>query len=448
MNRTPQLIVGILFWIAVGVAIVVGVIRLEQPSPTQSAHSQHTSLLRFLTSAPTEITRVDPSGTLQRYDPVFLQNADGHFRQVGYVRERMVANPQNSSTATTVTIAWHDREFVASEVDFVQYRNTGRLEDVAKLMLPAEKRQRIRQQLEAAMQMYGDEFSKAFQPLVQQTVTQSLPVIEAELQLSIGRHRDEIDALTKRWNEEVVRKRLVPLARNEIMPIVKQHGQPTVEKMGREIWKRASLWRFGWRAVYDRTPLPEQNLVNEEWQRFVKNEAVPVFEENMDEIVSAVQQILTATAANPTVRAELAEVAADLAQDPAAQKLVKTILQETLVGNERLHHVWANVWQSDEARQAIEMASRRMEPVIRNIGDELFGTQEEGIDPRFALVLRNQIFGKDRRWIIAMPNGKEPTPIDEAHERGSEPPSDHRVIRFATQWMAYPIVHLAGEESL
>ena len=72
------------------------------------------------------------------------------------------------------------------------------------------------------------------------------------------------------------------------MPIVQKHGQPPAEEIGQEIWNRASLWRFGWRAVYDKTPFTDKDLVEKEWKRFVKQEAVPVIESKMDSIVSAI----------------------------------------------------------------------------------------------------------------------------------------------------------------
>ena len=417
------------------VVTVVAIARVDSPTKTHTGDSNRTPLVRFLTSRPTEVSGIDTTGRLRKYDPVFLRDSGGDYRQVGHVVDRTPDLSLPTTEPPTVTIAWYDSNFAANDVQFVQYHNHGRLEDVAKLMLPEQKRERIRQQLADAIRLYGDEFSQAFKPLVQQSIQQSLPVIESELQLSIKRHRGDIDALAKRWNDDVVRKRLIPLARQEIMPIVKKHGRPTAEKIGQEIWERASLWRFGWRAVYDRTPLPEQNLLNEEWQRFVQKDVGPVLERNMDDIVAAVQKILVETAANPAVRGELADVASDIAQDPEAQQLVKAILQETLVDNQRLHQVWSDVWQSEEARRAIDLASRRMEPVLRQIGDELFGTQDEGIDPAFALVLRNQIFGKDRRWIIASPIQDK---LDD-----SEP----RMIPFSSQWMAYPIVYLAEKDA-
>tara|TARA_R110002073_G_scaffold15104_5_gene60258 strand:- start:6467 stop:7777 length:1311 start_codon:yes stop_codon:yes gene_type:complete len=435
VNRTYKRIAGLLFWIIMSVVTVVAIARVDSPTKTRSGDSNRTPLVRFLTSRPTEISGIDPSGRLRKYDPVFRLDAGGDYRQVGHVVDHTSDRTIPTAEPPTVTIAWYDSKLAADEVQFVQYHNHGRLEDVAKLMLPEQKRESIRQQLADAIRLYGDEFSQAFKPLVQQSIQQSLPVIESELQRSIKRHRGDIDALAKRWNDDVVRKRLIPLARQEIMPIVKKHGSPTAEKIGQEVWERASLWRFGWRAVYDRTPLPEQNLLNEEWQRFVQKDVGPVLERNMDEIVAAVQKILVETAANPVVRGELADVASDIAQDPEAQQLVKVILKETLVDNQRLHQVWSDVWQSDEARRAIDMASRRMEPVLRQIGDELFGTQDEGIDPEFALVLRNQIFGKDRRWIIA-------SPIQDEHDESAP-----RVIPVANQWMAYPIVYLAEKDA-
>jgi hypothetical protein len=69
-----------------------------------------------------------------------------------------------------------------------------------------------------------------------------------------------------------------------------------------------------------------------------------------------------------------------------------------------------------------------LEPVVRQIGDDLFGSQEEGINPDFARVLRNQILGKDRRWIVLTPT------------RGDASTS---TIEIADESMPYPIVYLA-----
>ena len=203
------------------------------------------------------------------------------------------------------------------------------------------------------MAQHGEDLSKAFVPLVEDSLKQSLPVIEAEFQRAVVRHRGEIDAAAARWNDELVQDRLIPMARREILPVVKKHGQPPAEKIGREIWDRASLFRFGWRAIYDKTPLPRKDLLREEWKRFVEEEAVPVMEKHMDEIVVAIQRSVRDVSKNPAIRKELATVAEEIASDPQSRRLIQTILKETFVENRQLRNVWRDVWTSQEGQRGV-----------------------------------------------------------------------------------------------
>jgi hypothetical protein len=68
--------------------------------------------------------------------------------------------------------------------------------------------------------------------------------------------------------------------------------------------------------------------------------------------------------------------------------------------------------------------------LVRGIGDDLFGTQETGIEPNFARVLRNQILGKDRRWIVATISAER---------------QPQESIPLTRDSMPYPIVYLADE---
>jgi hypothetical protein len=81
-----------------------------------------------------------------------------------------------------------------------------------------------------------------------------------------------------------------------------------------------------------------------------------------------------------------------------------------------------------------------LEPVIRQIGDDLFGNETQGINPDFARVLRNQILGKDRRWIVAtvadhvaVPGGERREPIP---------------IRASADSTPYPVIYLADRRQL
>lgn len=417
----PYKTLGVGFWT---LAVAAGLFAAN--SVNRSTSPSSTSLLQYLAGPSDTIVATDPTSRLRTHDPVFYADASGHWSQIGYVE---------STAGETVTLAWHAADVDPQSVSLFQHRSSGKLEDVVAMMLPPDQRDRIAARLSEAMAQHGDDLAGAFVPLVQRSFAESLPVIESEFRASVVRHRAEFDALATKYNDKIIRDRLIPLAQREIVPIIRTHGQPPAEEIGRELWDQASIWRFGWRAVYDKSPLPKKDLLQEEWDRFVDEQAVPIFESHMDDVVVAVQRILSDVANNEAVRDELAGAAAEIAADAQVQSLVREILKETFVDNSRLRDVWTRVWTSDEARAAFDMAGDRLEPVARSIGDDLFGTREGGINPNFARVLRNQILGKDRRWITA-------TPKDFSSNTNSLP-----IIQPATRPMAYPIVHLADGDN-
>ena len=420
MKRKLHLVVGIAFWV-----LAIGWIAAKANPSHESERAGRSALARYLTGPDLEVEYHDATRQLRRDDPIFLQLEDGSWQQVGHVSSTPLHD--SSESTTTLGVVWYAPDTELGQCRLTMYRNSGRLEEVVSTMLPPEKRRLIQDRLAKVIAAHGEEMSAALMPLVRKSIQQSIPVIEEEFRESVKRHHDEIDRLSDRWNDQVVTKRLIPLARREILPIVQKRGQPIAEEIGRELWDRASIWRFGWRAVYDKTPLPEKNLVQGEWDRFVQNEAVPVFQSHMDEIVVAVQRVVTDVAANRVVRRELSEVTESVVSDPDARRLVRQVLKESLVDNQRLRDVWNEVWTSDEARRALNVASDRLEPVVRQIGDDLFGTPETGINPDFARVLRNQILAKDRRWIVA---------------RVASSP-DQTTIYPAQDSMTYPIVYTA-----
>ena len=421
MNRTTRRILGLLFWIA----LIYSAIQLSEPLRT-AASTEDLTVTNYLSGAAEKIVREDPFGYLQVYDPVFVQSLDGNWRQVGHVASKRSADKVHS-----VRMSWYSADVPADECQLYQYHDPGSLQNVVATMLPLDKRQQIQDRISAAMQQHGEELTRAFVPLVRDSLKQSIPIVEAEFRNSVKRHRSEIDALADKWNREVVDERLIPLARREIMPIVRKHGEPVAEEIGRELWDRASLWRFGWRALYDKTPLPRRNLLEREWERFAEQEAVPVMEAHMDDIVVAIQRSLRDVSANRAVRAEIADVANHVVEDRETRQLVRKILQETLVDNDKLREAWTEIWSSQRARVALDLAGDRLEPVVRKIGDDLFGSREQGINPDFARVLRQQILGKDRRWIVAVQGG-----------------NNNGRIELADSVMPYPIVYLAGNDGV
>lgn len=396
-SATRYRCVGLIAWAG---AFGAGWFTLGKTAPTADANvnvSAVSSSQQWYPRAE-QVAVTDPTKQMRVNDPVFVDpSGRGDWIQAGYVSE-----VDTDKDSNRLTIAWYmPSRQLGQFIDWSVHRTSGSLQEVVATMLPASKQAEIRGRLERLLAEHGKEMSRAFAPLVKQTLIRSLPIIEDGIRTSLDRHQDEWSMLVKRLESQVLQERLLPLAKERVFPIVRLHGEPVAEQIGRELWDRASIWRFGWRAVYDKTPLPQKGLVQEEWKRFVNDEAVPIFESHFEDIATAIQRTLQDVIADRVVRQELATVAGQVANDEQAKALIKTVLREAIVDNDALRSTWEDVWSSDEARSAINMAGDRIEPVIREIGDDLFGTPETGIDPNFAKVLRNQILGKDRRWMVA-----------------------------------------------
>ena len=421
---------GLTFWLAAIAAAAWGWSRRPVAKPAAvDLGDTKTAIIGGgavnLTTGPRITAATDPTRRHRPGDPIFGQSAAGEPIQIGHV----AAVQRFDDAPSEVAIQWYVDFDGPTGWRLNSHRTTGGLDEVAAMMLPPAKRQRIADRVADAMREHGNAVTAALTPLVTEVVRRSLPVIEAELAEAINRHREEIDSLTQRYQKEIVTEKLMPLVRSEVLPIIRKHGQPPAEEIGREIWARAPVWRFGLKAIYDKTPLPERDMLREEFDQFVDNDVVPVIEDHADEIVVAIQRSLIEASANPRVRSAIRASAEQIAADPEARAIVATIMREAIVENRSLREVWASIWSDPRARAAVGEVSQRIEPVLRGIGDDLIGTPARGIDPDFARVLRNQILGKDRRWITAVP----------ATDRSASP-----VIRPAQTFAPYPVIHLVN----
>jgi hypothetical protein len=441
-HRDRDRFIGGLIWLAGLLAIGGGLMAVAAKWNGRGGRAQ--SLVRFLIGRDTMVRRVAQANTVRVGAPVFYQDTDQQWRQVGQVTSTgpIASNGPLASIGpatdtanaghgdASVTIRWYDPQLDPASFRMVAYQHRGTVAETVQVMFPKEKREAIAGMVEQSLSRHRDVLAERFLPLIEQSVRQSLPVIETEILASLRRHADEVDALGERWKDELFRQRLVPLAREQVLPIAQSHAEPVLREIGRELWDRASLWSFTWRAVYDKTPLPRRDLMREEWERFVREEAVPVIEAHADEIADALQQTIADVAKNREIRDEFGEALAAVADDPQTRRLLGVLLKETLVDNDAVRQVWIDVWTGDDARAAFESTGPLIEPLVRRLGEEIIGSPQRGIDPGFARVLRSQILGKDRQWLVAV------GPMDEPTDRvltGSGPP-------------IYPLLSVVGGE--
>ena len=282
------------------------------------------------------------------------------------------------------------------------------------------------------MEAHHESLLQTLQPLAESSLDQALRIVESELPAAGEAHRAEFDRIGNRYQRQLIDKEVVPLVRRELWPIVRQRSKPIADRIGSDLWKRVSLWRFTWRYFYDKTPLlPNRGKFRDEFDRFVDKEATPVLAAHSNETVKVVERVIRDAAANPEVQRAARRSGSRLLQDPELRSLLWKIVHRTAVDNPKFRQALKDTWTGAEARIVLARATRRFEPTVRRIAELLIGTPETGITPEFALVLRHQVLGKDRRWLVfesaaevpsARPLGPDqPLTVVRGHRPGKHP---------------------------
>lgn len=350
-------------------------------------------------------------------DPVFEFDPKTGYRQIGYIVG--LDAPNQSPTRGVVQSArivfrglgpdqLIDRELL--------YRQTpGDMAWVLRTMLPPERRQMIARQLSRMLQENRGPIIEQLKPIVRDSVRDVVLVLESQLKQAVGRHRDDLRKLGNRYQRELLERELVPLVRAEIWPIVVRRGTPVANEIGLGIWERVSVWRFGWRYLIDLAPLTRQTRFEEEWNRFVQQEAIPELEEHSDDLVDLVRQIVKDVAANTKIRTAFRSNLTSIVDDREFQQIVWKILQDVLSDPQPWREVMDKHWKSEATRAAFQIAVERLEPAAQSIGEQLLGSPDAGITPEFARVLRNRVLLKDQRWFVLRKrtgNRSAPVPTD------------------------------------
>jgi hypothetical protein len=336
-------------------------------------------------------------------DPVFIVDAAGESHQIGEVTKLdPIPNTRGVAVRTRKgqVLLYADAPQVVDGSVLVSHQAPRSMSWVLETMLPPQKRAEVATEIQQAFAQHQGEIVAALKPIMARSLQQAYEVVKEDLPKSLAAHQAEIQAIGKRYEREIVQSEIVPLVKQEIWPIVKEQSVPVVTEVGKEIWQKASVWRFGWRYVYDKSFQPKDSLVKEEWDRFVETDAAPILSDHTEDFITLQKKILADIAANKVVQAKIEKNLGKIVTDPEMKKLVWTIIREVIVDNPRVKQIMEDNWTSPEANAAFQMATSRLEPTSLRIGQILFGNEEDGITPEFAKVLRNQILRKDQRWLV------------------------------------------------
>ena len=405
-----RLTFGIVVWGTILVA--VGYFFVQQKSESKSTTSQLATF--FLQPCNVVELEFEVASTYQVGDRIFVFDPETNEpTQIG-----MIVRVE-SATSDSMELAYGKRAYAklypnAPELtsqDYFAYHDTPEsMGWVIEQMLPPDKRQAYTEKLLSTFKENQQELNELLEPIIKKSIAESVVVIQADLKVAIDNRADKIREIGSRLQTDLVNEDIVPLVREEIWPVIQAEAAPVLNSVGQSMWKEVSVWRFGWRYLYDASPLPEKDLTKKEFNRFLENHGLEILQNHADDFLEVQKEVLRKVAENETVQSVVRDSVREFFSDEEVRALFGEIFNEVVVNNERLHLVWQQNWNSDEAQNAISLASARMQPTIEEIGQEMFGSPDEPIPPEFARVLRHRIMFKDDRWMTLVHHPGE-TPL-------------------------------------
>ncbi len=403
-----RVIVGILIWIAL---ISMGILFLRN----SQARSPDTALqlAQFIGKQRHTVSlNLTFPQVLRVGDPVFLADSK-KYAPIGFVSSVAAGDSKALYYTDRAQVTFYGNSPNFDDQAYLEYHmapNTS--EWVLKTMLPPEKREEIGRLILDGYSKHQSEIVAALRPLVEDSLRDASRILRDDLRAAFLNHEEEIKRIGQKYQTQLFEKEIIPLIQKEIWPIVQQESEPLAALVGQEIWQEVSVFRFGWRYLYDRSPLPEKRLAEREFERFLDEKVIPILKSYLPEFVILQQQIIQRVAENRAVTATFRSSMNKILNDPAVQVVFTDVFQEVFIDNKRLRESFEENWKSPRAKQALQQANRLLEPTITEIGVALFGSPREKITPEFAKVLRHRILHKDDRWFLLHLNG--PSPEDES----------------------------------
>ncbi len=262
------------------------------------------------------------------------------------------------------------------------------------------------------MLRHREEIFRLLTPIVRDVVRDIEATVEESFGAFVARHRDKTAKIGAAMRSEFDTEALREVVAAEVFPIAEAKLRPVFDSISARIWDKAPLWSFTWRVAVQSLPLTDDDYVETAWNRFAREEVRPILQDHLDEIVGASKEIAAAALASDGVRDQLRGMFAKLLDNSDFHALAQIFIKETFLDNRDFHERMLTRLRSPEVQRALDAASRHVEPMLRRMGDIIFGTRQAGITTEFARVLRAQILRKDRRRFV-LTRGSDPRRLQE-----------------------------------
>ena len=283
--RTQQrAIVGGLIWIGLIAAIIFVVRSVSDAAPeaidelvTYAGHQRQSIELDTKAWLP-----------LRPGDPIYKDGSDDA-KPIGMVWSSKV---QDDGATTKVKVVMYANCPTISDNDFFEYREaTDSVDWMLRTMFHDEKKAELKELIQDAIKTNQTELVEAFKPVIVESLKEANTLVRDDLRKAFDNRKPQLTKLSQRYQTEVLEKKLMPVFQSEVWPIIQTESEPLVSEISREIWSEVSVFGFGWRYLYDRTPLPKKDLTEKKFKEFVDEKAKPIIAAHLDEVLELQQKI-------------------------------------------------------------------------------------------------------------------------------------------------------------
>ena len=343
-----KVICGLLIWIGLISVSIMTLHRSFEKSPAGM-----TQLMKFVGNQRHTVEIQFPDFQLIRYgDPVFLAGTQS-YSPIGYVSRTGGEDPASKALiyAQTASITFYGNAPHIEPDDYLEYHlaadNSGW---VLKTMLPPQKREEITKLIMDAYAQNQIEIVAAIRPVVEDSLREASLIVKSDLKNAFAKRESQLREIGQKYQSELIEDELVPLIESEIWPIVRSESEPLATQIGQEIWQEVSVFRFGWRYLYDRSPLPEKKLAEREFNRFLNEKVIPILRSHVREFLDLQQAIIKRVTDNAEVQKTFASSLKTIVGDPEIQQIFSEVFQEVLIDNQRLQQALEARWRTSESQ--------------------------------------------------------------------------------------------------
>jgi len=245
-NSEIKLVAGVLIWIGLIAAVVIGVRHSNTVSPQPIKN-----LVNYVGAQRSSVDIVSPDHVVIGIgDPLFMEN-DGVLEPVGMVTKLGLDQSQLDAQrhSKKIRLAWVQRATVTffsgspplGDGASVELNATDQSPAwIVKTMLSPSMREEVSQLILTAYNDHQEDLIQQFRPVIKKTIVDSAQLVRDRVIDELERRQEEVAAIGQRYQDDVIQKELLPVIQAEVWPIVEEEASPLVEEIGQEVWQEVT----------------------------------------------------------------------------------------------------------------------------------------------------------------------------------------------------------------